>query len=76
MESPQDPTRDYLLELGWAALMVNVILALVGLLVGAQLGDLLLGLGLFLGGGLAVTAILGCLVALNMAVVRWRHRRH
>lgn len=75
MEPHQDPTRAYLRELLWAALMVNAMLALTGLLVGAHLDDVLLGLALFLGGGLVVTAILGAVVAVNFAVVRWRSRR-
>lgn len=74
MERQDDPTRSYLKELLWAAAMVNLIMALVGLLVGAQLGDVRLGLGLFLGGGLTITAILGLLVLVNFGVVWWRGR--
>jgi hypothetical protein len=73
------PTRAYLRELLWAAFMVNLMMALVGLLVGAHLGSIRLGLGLFLGGSLAITAVLALVVLGNFGVVwlldRWPSKR-
>ena len=76
MEQHRDPSREYAKELLWAALMVNVIMALVGVLVGSHLGSLWLGLGLFLGGGLVITAILALVVLANAAIVWVLDRRH
>lgn len=75
MEKAGDPGRAYARELLWAALMVNVVMGLVGLLVGSHLGSPWLGLVAFLGGGVVITAGLGLLVLINAAVVRLRERR-
>ena len=75
VEEQTNPTREYVKELLWAALMINLIVGLVGLWVGVQLMNPLLGLGLFLGGGLIITGVLALLVLANAAVVWFRARR-
>lgn len=76
MEAESNATREYARELLWAAFMFNLIMGLVGLLMGAQLGSVRLGLALFLGGGLLITAVLALVVLGNAAVVWLIDRRH
>lgn len=70
MEAESNATSEYARELLWAAFIVNLVMGLVGLLIGAQLGSVRFGVGLFLGGGLLITGILA-LVVLGNAVVVW-----
>ena len=69
MEQPSNSTSEYLKELLWAAFMFNLVIALVGLLVGTQFGGPWLGLRMFLGGSLAITSVLGLLVLGNFGLV-------
>lgn len=75
LERPRNPTREYLSELLWAALLLNTIMGLVGLLIGGQLGSVRLGLALFLGGALLITVVLGLVVTANFLVVWLLDRR-
>ena len=75
MEEHTNPTREYVKELLWAALMINLIVGLVGLWVGVQLMNPLLGVGLFLAGGLIVTGVLALVVLANATMVWLSSRR-
>ncbi len=61
--------RGYLGEMAWAFLLINLIVGLVGWLVGRYLGEPRLGTMIFLGGSLIVTTVLGVIVLLNAGIL-------
>jgi len=67
MERPEHPTADYVREVGWALLLINLFAGAVGLLVGVHMSSISIGLALFLGGSLSVTALLALVVASTLA---------
>lgn len=78
MERSRSPTAEHVKEVAWAVAMIDLILVLLGVGLGAHLGRAT-ALWIFLGVAAVMTAVVGGLLLLNLAAVRlytaWERRR-
>ncbi len=66
---PGRDLRGYLGELALAFVLINLLVGLVGWLVGRYMGEPRLGVLVFAGGSLVVTFILGVIVLVNAGII-------
>lgn len=75
MEPPKRPSfTAYAAEVAWGLILVNLILALVGLLMAPRLGRAA-AFGFFLGVGVFVSVLLVAVLGVFYLLARWFERR-